>query len=442
MDVNVRDYGALGDDSHDDTAAFRNALAAIQNTGGTCFVPSGVYKIAPTGITNSNVLPAIKSDMRLIGEIDSQGTLLSSIHVHDKATKTIVLCSGSGWGIEKLRVIMPNIYETDTGAGPITVSSGDGWKIDNCEILNTGHFAIVARGTNFTISNNYILCTYADQAGAHPIHEGVIITLGGGIAPSNGIIHNNLLDGVGFNAICNNTNFYSNHIKNHGYNSGIFIGGANEGYSHDNILAYNLAEHGQEGIDDSQGGVLKQVSGYEVWSPRTLYFQNTATDNCGSGMSVGGLHSIVLFNRSVDNGKDLFGDDDHVNANGFEAKTRRGNNQGFNASYSLWIGNFATDTHAAGHKTQDYGLNVQDDNIQRMSIVENTFHGNNLGEGNFRNNAANLTYVKGRDVFYHLCDLATREKVRQLFNSDLYSITDAQYLILNKLFANSDLPRP
>ena len=42
--VNVLDYGATGDGSTDDTAAIKNAVAALQN-GGTLFFPSGIYRV-------------------------------------------------------------------------------------------------------------------------------------------------------------------------------------------------------------------------------------------------------------------------------------------------------------------------------------------------------------------------------------------------------------
>jgi len=42
---NVRDYGALGNGSADDTAAFQNAIDSLPSSGGTVFVPPGNYMI-------------------------------------------------------------------------------------------------------------------------------------------------------------------------------------------------------------------------------------------------------------------------------------------------------------------------------------------------------------------------------------------------------------
>ncbi|HEY0505383.1 MAG TPA: right-handed parallel beta-helix repeat-containing protein [Lysobacter sp.] len=46
--VSVRNYGALGNGSNDDTAAFQAAINALPSTGGTVTVPAGDYVIDPT----------------------------------------------------------------------------------------------------------------------------------------------------------------------------------------------------------------------------------------------------------------------------------------------------------------------------------------------------------------------------------------------------------
>ena len=71
-DVNVLAYGAVGDGKHDDTAAFRAAISAVQAMGGgTVFAPEGYYRL-----NDSLTLPAL---VTLAGELKSgtaQGTVL------------------------------------------------------------------------------------------------------------------------------------------------------------------------------------------------------------------------------------------------------------------------------------------------------------------------------------------------------------------------------
>lgn len=45
--IDVREHGARGNGSHDDTDAFQQAIDALPGTGGTVFVPSGRYLIDP-----------------------------------------------------------------------------------------------------------------------------------------------------------------------------------------------------------------------------------------------------------------------------------------------------------------------------------------------------------------------------------------------------------
>ena len=52
--ISVKDFGALGDGSSDDTTFIQNAVNSISATGGTIYFPQGVYKItAPITISNN-----------------------------------------------------------------------------------------------------------------------------------------------------------------------------------------------------------------------------------------------------------------------------------------------------------------------------------------------------------------------------------------------------
>lgn len=65
--VNVLDYGAVGDGTTDDTAALNAALDAIKTTGGTVFLPKGVY-YAPNGINFYSTVSDSVNTFRLIGQ--------------------------------------------------------------------------------------------------------------------------------------------------------------------------------------------------------------------------------------------------------------------------------------------------------------------------------------------------------------------------------------
>jgi Pectate lyase superfamily protein len=71
----VKDFGAVGDDSHDDTAAVQAALdAATAAGGGTVYFPVGRYKVFPT--SGSPALSVGGNGIRLVGA-SSKASMLS-----------------------------------------------------------------------------------------------------------------------------------------------------------------------------------------------------------------------------------------------------------------------------------------------------------------------------------------------------------------------------
>src|SRR5690242_6647096 len=68
--INVADYGAVGDDNTDDTAAIQAAIAALPAGGGLIYFPPGTYKIT-SAIT-------VRSALTLKGS----GSSASVIHQH------------------------------------------------------------------------------------------------------------------------------------------------------------------------------------------------------------------------------------------------------------------------------------------------------------------------------------------------------------------------
>ena len=67
--VNVKDYGAVGDGSHDDYYAIQSAIAAINTQGGgIMFFPPGIYKINQykiVGTTKTGLLPNGITELRI-----------------------------------------------------------------------------------------------------------------------------------------------------------------------------------------------------------------------------------------------------------------------------------------------------------------------------------------------------------------------------------------
>jgi hypothetical protein len=64
---NVKNYGAVGNGTHDDTAAIQAAINSLPSAGGTVYIPSGTYLIDPTKAINlrSYMLLSMAADATL-----------------------------------------------------------------------------------------------------------------------------------------------------------------------------------------------------------------------------------------------------------------------------------------------------------------------------------------------------------------------------------------
>ena len=60
--ANVKDFGALGDNSNDDKTAIQNAINSLGTTGGTVYLPPGIYRVSAALQVNSTV-----KNVRIVG---------------------------------------------------------------------------------------------------------------------------------------------------------------------------------------------------------------------------------------------------------------------------------------------------------------------------------------------------------------------------------------
>lgn len=68
--INVKDFGAAGDGTTNDTTSISNAIAALPSAGGNLFFPSGVYMVDPDALTlgdGTNSTLSTKNGIGLVG---------------------------------------------------------------------------------------------------------------------------------------------------------------------------------------------------------------------------------------------------------------------------------------------------------------------------------------------------------------------------------------
>ena len=336
--TNVKIYGAVGDGLTDDTAAFTAALKAVAEApGGVCLVPKGTYVISAAGITAPHKA-AVLSNVRFLGE----GPGMSILKVSGMPTNYLLQCAGDNWSVENLTFDMGD-YTPSIGFAAIACK-GDHWRVANCAIVRSGRWGITASGgNNWYIERNHISRTVP---GATPTTGAILVTKDAGIWSNHGHVIDNVCEGAGMTLAGDNLTISHNRVNRSGFGSGIFVQGAPS--THAAVISNNICSEGSSGYDAAQGGRWWSVNGFEVWAPNSVCYNNTANDNDGGGFAIGGQYSVVVGNKSFNNGRGRPG------SAGFVARVNP--SKGASAAHSIFIGNRAYDTRYPGHNaTQDYG---------------------------------------------------------------------------------------
>src|SRR5205814_6469026 len=132
----VKTYGAVGDGTTDDTAAFTAALKALADAGGgVCVVPKGTYIISVTGIT-APYKAAVSSGIHLVGE--SRDACVLKINGMPK--NHLLQCHGHNWTVENLTFDMGDF--SPPGGWAAIAFKGNNRKGAHCAVLRNGRWGI------------------------------------------------------------------------------------------------------------------------------------------------------------------------------------------------------------------------------------------------------------------------------------------------------------
>lgn len=165
--VNVKDFGAVGDGTTDDTAAIQAVFDyARDNNGAEIYFPAGVYRVeapvrpgAPNGyFTNSNVKWALNlnaSNVRIYG--DGADSVIKCHSTNHPSGIRLMLCRGSwkaGWNesLQTNRISKRPTYDmADASLGEMSVTLDDAGDASNFAV---GDYVYLRCGQMTSVPNN------------------------------------------------------------------------------------------------------------------------------------------------------------------------------------------------------------------------------------------------------------------------------------------------
>jgi hypothetical protein len=183
---NVRDYGALGNGSADDTAAIRSAIAAAQQNayGGVVYLPIGQYVVsAPLVITRSDILilgNGALATMGGAGDNDGHCTTIKPAAKWEQGDASQPACilfdavtAGTDLnrcGVERLAILGSNLPPGTQMHGIATYGYAGAFSVTGCIV------ASIANESSFGITNT---TSYSPTAQGNSIIRNLVQDVGG-----------------------------------------------------------------------------------------------------------------------------------------------------------------------------------------------------------------------------------------------------------------------
>lgn len=162
--VSVKDFGAVGDGTTDDTAAIQAAIDAVSATGGAVYVPSGAYLVSGLSITAVSAAGGglNTSRFRLFG--DGHNSILKG----SSASPVLTVGDSAGSRVHDVELDGLQFHGAATAANGVKLSNASRVAIKNCRVYAaTGAGVLLTDDSYGPHDINH--CLIRDN-GSHGIH--------------------------------------------------------------------------------------------------------------------------------------------------------------------------------------------------------------------------------------------------------------------------------
>jgi len=289
--INVKQFGAYGDNSHDDTTAINAAFTAANNS--TIYFPNGTYLVTASLTPGSNTISIIGQD-RYQSIIRANGTGLTGGLIE-------ILNGQNHFSISNLTLDWNNkVVSGNPGMVNIGGVGTGYWQINNCEILNwTANMIAISAGSTTgcpgcVISNNNIAGPATPGHGPN-VTEAIQFL----VDPTNNNntldlqILNNKISGAGTNAMTARCHVIGNTVTNFGYGAAFSVGNNSD-------CAHNII-YNSSGPDTNSD----YPSGFEVYGGNSRYCDNVIYNMSGAGIDCVSPYSVITGNMIFNCGQNV-----------------------------------------------------------------------------------------------------------------------------------------
>lgn len=347
--VSVKDFGATGDGTTDDTSALQ---LAINSGASQLYWPAGTYMVGAAGIYGV-------SNQDWVGD----GTGSTIIKLSATPTNNYLV----SWTGKSKFLVQDMAFDfndkTSASSVVLSITSCDDFIVDNCRLLKMDKFGIAINAANrFTLNNNFIQKTTA----ANTQNQAINISSFSG-AVTFGKVTNNYMNNSAMNLSGVSCLVTGNRIEGFKFGGGI-TAEANPD-CHSNVISNNVIS----------GGVGTDVNstvceGIENWGKWSVISENIIYSNAGVGITNAGKQTVIANNTIFNNGVT-------VNSPGISSLSGTVSAVFYEGSECVISGNRCFDTAGAGG-TQTYGYADNSSATSYNMLVGNNFKGNKTAPTN------------------------------------------------------------